>query len=32
MKDRGPVWYMCLKIKNYYLKTFVKIYVGKKIH
>ena len=32
MRDRGPVWYMCLKTKNYYFKTFVKIRVGEKIY
>ena len=29
-KYYGSVWYMCLKIENYYLKTFVKIRVGEK--
>ena len=28
----GSVWYMCLKIKNCYLKIFVKICVGEKVH
>ena len=28
----GPVWYMCLKIKNFYTKIFVKICIGKKIY
>ena len=28
---QGPVWYMYLKIENYYLKTFVKIRVGEKM-
>ena len=28
----GSVWYMYLKTKNYYLKTFLKIYVGGKIY
>ena len=32
MKDRGPVWYMCLKTKNFCLKIFVKIRVGEKVH
>ena len=27
----GPVWYMCLKIKNCCLKTFVEIHVGEKV-
>ena len=27
----GSVWYMCLKIENYYLKIFVKICMGKKV-
>ena len=27
-----PVWYMCLKTENYYLKTFVKICVGEKVY
>ena len=27
----GPVWYVCLKTKNYCLKIFVKIRVGKKM-
>ena len=26
-----PVWYICLKIKIYYLKTFIKIRVDKKV-
>ena len=26
-----PVWYMCLKIENCCLKTFVKIRVGEKV-
>ena len=26
-----PVWYMCLKTENYYLKIFVKIRVGEKV-
>ena len=26
-----PVWYMCLKTKNYCLKIFVKIRVGEKV-
>ena len=30
-KQLGSVWYMCLKIENYYLKTFVKICVGEKM-
>ena len=28
----GSVWYMCLKIKNYYLKIFVEIRVGEKVY
>ena len=28
----GPIWYICLKTENYYLKTFVKIRVGEKIY
>ena len=28
----GPVWYMCLKTENCYLKTFVEIRVGEKVH
>ena len=28
----GSVWYMYLKTKNYYLKIFLKIYVGGKIY
>ena len=27
----GPVWYMCLKTENCYLKTFVKIRVSEKM-
>ena len=27
----GPVWYMCLKTENCYLKTFMKIRVGRKM-
>ena len=30
-KDQGIIWYMYLKIKNYDLKNFMKIYVAKKI-
>ena len=30
-KDLGPVWYMCLKTENCYLKTFMEIHVGEKI-
>ena len=26
----GPVWYTCLKTENCYLKSFIKIRVGKK--
>ena len=26
------VWYMCLKTENYYLKTFIRIRVSKKLH
>ena len=28
----GPVWYMCLKTENCYLKTFVEIRVGEKVY
>ena len=28
----GPVWYMCLKIENCCLKTFVEIHVGEKMY
>ena len=28
----GPIWYICLKTENYYLKTFMKIRVGEKIY
>ena len=28
----GSVWYMCLKIENYYLKIFIKIRVGEKVY
>ena len=27
----GPVWFACLKTENWYLKIFVKIYVGEKV-
>ena len=27
----GPVWYICLKTENCYLKTFVEICVGEKV-
>ena len=27
----GPVWYMCLKTENCYLKTFVEIRVSEKV-
>ena len=27
----GPVWYVCLKTENCYLKTFVEIRVGEKV-
>ena len=27
----GPVWYMCLKIKNCCLKIFMEICVGEKV-
>ena len=30
-QDKGSVWYMCLKIENYCLKTFVEIHVGEKV-
>ena len=32
MDGLGPVWYVCLKTENCYLKTFVKIRVDKKVH
>ena len=31
INNLGPIWYMCLKTKNCYLKIFVKIRVGKKV-
>ena len=31
-KHLGYVWYIYLKIKNYYLKICVEIYVGEKIY
>ena len=31
LKFLGYVWYMCLKIENYCLKTFVEICVDKKV-
>ena len=31
-KSVRSVWYMCLKIENCYLKTFVKIRVGEKMY
>ena len=30
-KCLGPVWYVCLKTENCYLKTFVEIRVGEKV-
>ena len=30
--DWGPVWYMCLKTENFYLKTFMKIRMGEKVY
>ena len=30
--NKGSIWYMCLKIKIYYLQIFVKIHVDKKIY
>ena len=30
-KNKESVWYMCLKIENCYLKTFVEIRVGEKV-
>ena len=30
-KILGPVWYMCLKIENCYLKIFVEIRVSEKM-
>ena len=32
VKYLGSVWYMYLKIENYYLKIFVKIRVNEKVH
>ena len=31
IRNLGPIWYICLKIENYYLKIFVKIRVGEKV-
>ena len=31
-RDEGPVWYMCLKIENCCLKTFVEICVSEKMY
>ena len=31
VKLLGPVWFVCLKTENSYLKTFVKIRVGEKV-
>ena len=31
LRFMGPVWYMCLKIKNCYLKIFMEIRVGEKV-
>ena len=32
IKTQGPVWYMCLKTENCYLKIFIEIRVGEKIY
>ena len=32
LKHYGPIWYMCLKIENCCLKTFVEIRVGEKVY
>ena len=32
MDGLGPVWYVCLKSENCYLKTFVEIRVGEKVY
>ena len=31
IQPNGPVWYMCLKIENCYLKIFVEIRVDEKM-
>ena len=31
MSNVKSVWYICLKIKNYYLKLFMKIHVNEKV-
>ena len=31
MSNVKSVWYICLKIKNYYLKIFMKIHVSEKV-
>ena len=31
-QDLGSVWYMYLKTKNCYLKTFVKIHMSEKMY
>ena len=31
-KHNGPVWYMCLKIENCCLKTFMEKRVGEKVY
>ena len=30
--EETPVWYVCLKIENCYLKIFVEIHVSEKIY
>ena len=32
LRDLGPVWYMCLKTENCYLRIFIKIRVGEKMY
>ena len=31
MNRLGPVWYMCLKIENGYMKIFIEIRVDEKV-